>query len=208
MIEGEKGKPFIVNETGWGEFEITIKLYYSSESGEKAQTLYHHLRLHPYGKNDDEKARSRQPNGDIVAWNYEEQLFNEPYEVFYNILTSGAAAPSRTGNASSTASTPAGKKQSAAAAAAAANATPDPASGIVYERSALVPQRMTAEQPFSRETEDLERDRIARALDKVVGWIDETKTSNLEKEKLLAELRAENAAAATASGPQTKKAGA
>jgi hypothetical protein len=59
VIEGEKGKPFVVNETGWGEFEITLKLYYATESGEKAQTLYHHLHLHPYGKTDEEKARSR-----------------------------------------------------------------------------------------------------------------------------------------------------
>ena len=195
MIEGEKGKPFVVNETGWGEFEITIKLYYSTESGEKAQTLYHHLRLHPYGKNDEEKARSRQPNGDIIAWNYEEQLFNEPYEVFYNILTSGAHP--RAGQGVKGGGTAAANKKQQ-------NAPIDPASGIVYERSALVPLHMTAEQPFSKEAEDLERERISKALEKVVGWIDETKKGNLEKEKKLAELRAENAAAAEA---QAKKAG-
>ena len=191
MVEGEKGKPFVVNETGWGEFEITIKLYYSSESGEKAQTLYHHLRLHPYGKNDEEKARSRQPDGAIIAWNYEEQLFNEPYEVFYNLLTSGAHA--RAGQA------PGGK-----GAASKKPAAVDPASGIVYERSALVPLHLTAEQPFSKETEDIERERISKALEKVMGWIDETKTANAEKEKRLAELKAENAAAAEA---LAKKAG-
>ncbi|PHH85087.1 hypothetical protein CDD83_912 [Cordyceps sp. RAO-2017] len=39
MVEGEAGRPFAVHETGWGEFDITIKLYYVNESGEKPQTL-------------------------------------------------------------------------------------------------------------------------------------------------------------------------
>lgn len=174
MIDGEKGKPFIVEETGWGEFEITMKLYYASDSGEKAQTIYHHLRLHPYGKTEEEKARSRQPNGDIISWNYEEQLFNEPYEAFFDVLTSGAQ------------SRQAPKKGSAAL---------DPKAGIVYERSALVPRHLTAEQPFSRETEELESQRINKAMEKIQGWIDETKEGNAKKEKELAALKKENAAA-------------
>lgn len=171
MIDGVKGKAFSVDETGWGEFEITMKLYYVTESGEKAQTLYHHLRLHPYGKTDEEKARSRQPNGDVISWCYEEQLFNEPYEAFFDVLTSGAH-----------------HKQP--------KKTPlDPRAGVVYERSALVPKHLTAEQPFSREAEDLEKDRISRALDAIQGWVDETKASSVEREAELAELRRENAAA-------------
>ncbi|KAH8673699.1 yeats family-domain-containing protein [Xylariales sp. PMI_506] len=75
---------FVVHETGWGEFEITIKLYYDSKSGEKPQTLYHHLRLHPYGRTEEEREAMRNnSNGEILAWTYEEQLFNEPYEEFY-----------------------------------------------------------------------------------------------------------------------------
>ncbi|KNA97367.1 protein AF-9 [Fusarium oxysporum f. sp. lycopersici 4287] len=90
MVEGEPGKPFVVEETGWGEFDITIKLYYVNDSGEKPQTLYHYLRLHPYGRNEEEKQAMIASNGEIRAWSYEEQLFNEPYEVFYNLLTQGA----------------------------------------------------------------------------------------------------------------------
>lgn len=172
MIDGEKGKAFTVDETGWGEFEITMKLYYASDSGEKAQTIYHHLRLHPYGKTDEEKARSRQPNGDVISWNYEEQIFNEPYEAFFDVLTSGAQSRQ-------------GKK----------GAPLDPAAGVVYERSALVPRHLTAEQPFSRETEDLETQRIRKALETVQGWIDETKEGNVAKEKELVALKKENAAA-------------
>ncbi|RYC62963.1 hypothetical protein CHU98_g3247 [Xylaria longipes] len=73
---GKSGKKpqraFVVNETGWGEFEITIKLYYDSKSGEKPQTLYHHLRLHPYGRNEAEKEAMR-TGGEVIAWTYEEQ---------------------------------------------------------------------------------------------------------------------------------------
>lgn len=172
MIDGEKGKAFTLDETGWGEFEITMKLYYASDSGEKAQTIYHHLRLHPYGKTDEEKARSRQPNGDVISWNYEEQIFNEPYEAFFDVLTSGAHSRQ-------------GKKGAAL----------DPAAGIVYERSALVPRHLTAEQPFSRETEEIESQRIRKALETVQGWIDQTKEGNVAKEKELVALKKENAAA-------------
>ncbi len=28
--------------------------------------------------------------GEVIAWTYEEQVFNEPFEEFYKILTSGA----------------------------------------------------------------------------------------------------------------------
>ncbi|KAF9238834.1 yeats family protein [Melanogaster broomeanus] len=40
--------PFEVSETGWGEFEIQIRINFVAESGEKAITLYHHLKLHPW----------------------------------------------------------------------------------------------------------------------------------------------------------------
>ncbi|KAF9405077.1 NuA4 histone H4 acetyltransferase complex and the SWR1 complex subunit, partial [Podila epigama] len=40
--------PFEVTETGWGEFDILIKIHFQAVSGEKALSLYHHLKLHPY----------------------------------------------------------------------------------------------------------------------------------------------------------------
>ena len=97
MIDGKPGEPFVVKETGWGEFEITIKLYYVSESGEKPQTLYHHLRLHPYGRTEEEKETMRLNGGEVISWTYEEQIFNEPYEPFYEILTSGALPTTKSG---------------------------------------------------------------------------------------------------------------
>jgi YEATS domain-containing protein 4 len=40
--------PFEVTETGWGEFEIQIRVAFSSESGEKPITLFHVLKLHAW----------------------------------------------------------------------------------------------------------------------------------------------------------------
>lgn len=40
--------PFEVTETGWGEFEIAIRIFLAPVSGEKPIQIYHHLRLHPY----------------------------------------------------------------------------------------------------------------------------------------------------------------
>ncbi|OIW33602.1 yeats family protein [Coniochaeta ligniaria NRRL 30616] len=95
MVEApEPGKPFEVHETGWGEFEITIKLYYATESSEKPQTLYHFLKLHPFARNEEEKeALARNGNGEVISWTYEEQLFNEPFEPEGGVLERSAMIP-------------------------------------------------------------------------------------------------------------------
>lgn len=182
-------KAFIVNETGWGEFEITIKLYYDSKSGEKPQTLYHHLRLHPYGRNEAEKEAMR-TGGEVIAWTYEEQVFNEPFEEFYKILTSGARdkgtpAPGAGGKGK-------GKGKSAFAAVTAGK------EGEVKERSAMIPLTTRPGQPFSRETEEAELKRLREAEEKVKEMVAALNTTVKAKEKELAELRASNKAAAAA----------
>lgn len=40
--------PFQVTETGWGEFEIQIKIFFVPEANEKPITYFHHLKLHPW----------------------------------------------------------------------------------------------------------------------------------------------------------------
>lgn len=40
--------PFQVTETGWGEFDIQIKIFFQPESGEKPVTCFHRLKLHPW----------------------------------------------------------------------------------------------------------------------------------------------------------------
>lgn len=43
--------PFHITETGWGEFEIQIKIFFVAEANEKPLTLFHHLKLHPWLQN-------------------------------------------------------------------------------------------------------------------------------------------------------------
>lgn len=40
--------PFQVTETGWGEFDIQIKIFFVPESGEKPVATFHRLKLHPW----------------------------------------------------------------------------------------------------------------------------------------------------------------
>ncbi|KAI1819114.1 hypothetical protein F4861DRAFT_167908 [Xylaria intraflava] len=182
-------KAFVVNETGWGEFEITIKLYYDGKSGEKPQTLYHHLRLHPYGRTEAEKEAMRM-SGEVIAWTYEEQVFNEPFEEFYKILTSGARdkgtpAPGTSGKGK-------GKGKNVFAPVGAST------EGEVKEHSAMIPLTTRPGQPFSHETEAVELKRLREAGEKVQQMILEMNKTVKAKEEELASLKASNKAAAAA----------
>ena len=192
MIEGEKGKPFLLHETGWGEFEIAIKLYYVPESSEKPQTLYHHLRLHPYGRTDQEKETMRLTGAQVLSWAYEEQLFNEPYEPFYEILTSGAMPPahshtkSKSVSSTTTPTTPGGGKSKEKEAV----VKQVRSEGGVLERSAMIPLVNRPGQPFSRETEQVEIKKLQEALVKVEALMKATKEEVAGKEARLKELKA------------------
>lgn len=187
MIEGVPGKPFIVEETGWGEFEITIKLYYVSESGEKPQPLYHHLRLHPYGRTEEEKEQMRL-SGEITSWTYEEQLFNEPYEAFYEVLTSGAVPPSNPapGPAKGKGKGKGKDKDKDKP------VQPRRTEGGVLERSAMIPLANRTGHPFSRETELLEMKKLKEAQVRVEAMTKALTEELRKKEEKLAALRAEN----------------
>lgn len=237
VVEGIKGQPFQIHETGWGEFEITMKLYYVPESSEKPQTLYHHLRLHPFGRTEEEKEAMRLNGGEVISWVYEEQIFNEPYEPFYDILISGALPPppgstlkdggSGGGGGGSGAATPTsantpgassnkggnkkGHERSHSRASVSTNKDgknnnnepkEEPfvmqrSEGGVLERSAMIPLVNRPGHPFSRETEQLEIQKLKEAMVKV----DEMRKQMLEemekKQKRLEALRAENAKATT-----------
>jgi len=152
--------PFEVVETGWGEFEIQIKLYFVPESTEKPQTLWHSLKLHPYGPDAEGMKERREV---VVSQNYEEIIFNEPVEPFYEILTSGQAngAVSR------------GKGKNSK----------------LGGRTADIPVADSAKNPYSRATESKELDRLAEATKTVEQMIKEEKDRLVEREKRLAELR-------------------
>jgi transcription initiation factor IIF auxiliary subunit len=62
--------PFEVTETGWGEFEIAIKVFFHPLSGEKSASLYHHLRLHPY--EDDGTGQPWPKTKPVTSYQYDE----------------------------------------------------------------------------------------------------------------------------------------
>lgn len=78
--------PYQVTETGWGEFEIIIKLHFHPgvELGinEKNFQIFHALKLHPYNPQQVKE------NGEVHSVLYDELVFNEPTEKTFEILTS------------------------------------------------------------------------------------------------------------------------
>ena len=161
------GPPFEVHETGWGEFDVMIKLYFVQESNEKPQTLWHTLKIHPYGPDAEVQRAERRP---IVSQNYEEVVFNEPVEHFYDILTGGPEKGKGKGKGKS------GSKQAAMRG---------------QERTAEIPQRDSRDNPYSKETESKELDRMREALRKVDEMITVERQKLAQKEKELDLLRKE-----------------
>ncbi|KAK9464271.1 yeats family-domain-containing protein [Lipomyces arxii] len=86
--------PFEVTETGWGEFEISIRVYFIPEASEKNVVMYHHLKLHPYGPNIEQQ---KADGGSVTSLQYDEFVFNEPTEALFDILTKkpGAVLPAQ-----------------------------------------------------------------------------------------------------------------
>lgn len=164
----ESPGPFEVTETGWGEFEVGLKLFFVSEANEKLASVYHQLKLHPYGS-DIEKERQKQTGEPIVSQNYEEIIFNEPSEQFYKILTSGAVQPAR------------GKGGSKGSKQAAFNKKSD--------RTAEIPFAESTDNPYSQKTEAKEMDRLHEAIKQVDALAKEEKAKLVEREKVLEQLR-------------------
>lgn len=79
--------PYQVTETGWGEFEIIIKIHFhpGSELGisEKNFQIFHGLKLHPFNPKIPVKE-----NGEVNSVLYDELVFQEPTETTFAILTS------------------------------------------------------------------------------------------------------------------------
>ena len=158
---------FEVTETGWGEFEIGIKLFFTPEAGEKPQSIYHHLKLHPYGE-DKEAAKER--GEPVISQQYEEIVFNEPSEAFYEVLTSDA--PPGRGKGGSK-----GAKQKAAG-----------------NRTVELPVQPGPNNPFSAQTEMRELDRLKEARKEVEALMNEERAQLDERDKELQELRAQEGA--------------
>ncbi|XP_047092993.1 transcription initiation factor TFIID subunit 14b-like [Lolium rigidum] len=70
--------PFELSETGWGEFEIAITLYFHSDASEKRVDLFHQLKLYP-----EEEAGPQSTKKPVVVETYDEVVFTEPSEAFF-----------------------------------------------------------------------------------------------------------------------------
>ncbi|KAK2465989.1 hypothetical protein APHAL10511_001630 [Amanita phalloides] len=84
--------PFEVTETGWGEFEVQIRITFMQEAGEKNLTLYHHIKLHPWTVTPPVGEQAENPPANTLdepvhSWQYDEIVFHDPYQNFLNILT-------------------------------------------------------------------------------------------------------------------------
>jgi len=90
--------PFEVSETGWGEFEINIRISFIQESGEKQITLYHHLKLHPWTEGEGSvppPIDQAMKLGPVHSWQYDEIVFTDPFQSFLNILVAHPPTPLR-----------------------------------------------------------------------------------------------------------------
>jgi YEATS domain-containing protein 4 len=159
MIESP---PFEVEETGWGEFEIAIKFYFVPESTEKPQQIWHGLKLHPYQGDAEHLELQKKNRALISSLCYEEVLFNEPVEIFYDMLTGGAQVTKGRGKGSK--GTP--------------KAPP----------TAQIPDKSSAGNKYSKEEEGKELDRLGEAVKEVERLADEERAKLLVQERQHAEL--------------------
>ena len=148
-----------MTETGWGEFEVQIKLYFVPEAAEKPQTLWHFLKLHPWGP-DAEGMKERRES--VTSQSYEEIIFNEPTEQLYEIMTT---TPVQRGK---------GKVQKAGQ--------------KKTERTAELPYADSPDNPYSQKSEGAELDRLKEAKKTVEKMVAEEKAKLAEREKVMEEL--------------------
>lgn len=70
--------PFELSESGWGEFEIAISLFFHDDVCDKQLDLYHHLKLYP-----EEDAGPQSTKKPVVVESYDEIVFSDPSESFF-----------------------------------------------------------------------------------------------------------------------------
>ncbi|XP_057867844.1 transcription initiation factor TFIID subunit 14b isoform X1 [Cryptomeria japonica] len=70
--------PFELSETGWGEFEISMTIYFHSDVAEKQIELFHHLKLYPEDESGPQSTKKP-----VVIESYDEIVIAQPTESFY-----------------------------------------------------------------------------------------------------------------------------
>lgn len=85
-VRSVESPPYQVTETGWGEFEIIIKVHFHPGAdlgiNEKNFQIFHGLKLHPYNP----QAPQRE-NGEVYSVLFDELVFQDPTDAVFEILT-------------------------------------------------------------------------------------------------------------------------
>lgn len=82
MIAVEKA-PFEVGETGWGEFQLNIRIVFQ-DANQKPLNLTHHLKLYP--TSEDAATSQVKTSRPVVSEHYEEIIFDPPTVMMTEIL--------------------------------------------------------------------------------------------------------------------------
>ncbi|KAM7358542.1 YEATS domain-containing protein 4 Gas41 [Cochliomyia hominivorax] len=78
--------PYEITETGWGEFEVVIKIYFHDPT-ERPVTCYHILKLFQSPVVDGElSTTTMDPKKGLVSESYEEIVFQEPTQLMQHFL--------------------------------------------------------------------------------------------------------------------------
>ncbi|KAI8120937.1 YEATS domain-containing protein 4 [Lucilia cuprina] len=79
--------PYEITETGWGEFEVVIKIYFHDPT-ERPVTCYHILKLFQSPIVDGELSANTtmDPKKGLVSESYEEIVFQEPTQLMQHFL--------------------------------------------------------------------------------------------------------------------------
>eukprot|EP00112_Aurelia_sp_Birch-Aquarium-sp1_P024329 Seg765.3 transcript_id=Seg765.3/GoldUCD/mRNA.D3Y31 product="YEATS domain-containing protein 4" protein_id=Seg765.3/GoldUCD/D3Y31 len=82
--------PYEVSETGWGEFEIIIKIYFADPT-ERPVTLYHLLKL--FHADAHLQPQQQVPRKELVSEYYDEIIFQDPTQLMHKMLISNKTLP-------------------------------------------------------------------------------------------------------------------
>lgn len=79
--------PYEITETGWGEFEVVIKIYFHDPT-ERPVTCYHILKLFqsPIVDGELSTTTTMDPKKGLVSESYEEIVFQEPTQLMQHFL--------------------------------------------------------------------------------------------------------------------------
>jgi len=79
--------PYEVTETGWGEFEVQIKIYFH-DPNERPVTIYHILKLF---QTDPNVLTGKKP---VISEQYDEMIFQDPSQMMHQLLTNSRSITS------------------------------------------------------------------------------------------------------------------